>query len=156
MGGLGRGLSWRPGLLFYCSAGSRIREHPTGDDLRRYGSAAIPLCGRKRAGKLKHIRLGLPCIQNQVHRGELKVHKVPGEDNPVDLMTKHLGEAKVERVCAAMHIYSRAADPKPGCSYSMLPAAPRRLQCEMCLYMVSYGGLGLTPRWVLVRPLNDA
>ena len=66
----------------------------------------IAICGRKGAVKLKHIRLGLLWVQEHINKGELKIQKVPGEDNPADLMTKHISEAKMLKHCAVMNIYS--------------------------------------------------
>ena len=53
-------------------------------------SAALGVVGRKGNGKLRHVRVGMLWIQEKVEEGELEVRKVPGEDNPADLMTKYL------------------------------------------------------------------
>ena len=60
-------------------------------------AAAIGVIGRRGNGKLRHVRVGSLWIQERVETGELGVQKVPGEWNPADLLTKGLGQTKVER-----------------------------------------------------------
>ena len=60
-------------------------------------SAAIGIVHRKGNGKLRHVRVGMLWIQEQVEEGEIKVKKVKGDDNPADLFTKNLAEAKVAK-----------------------------------------------------------
>ena len=59
-------------------------------------SAAVGIATRKGNGKLRHVKVGQLWIQEKVGEEELKVEKVRGEENPADLMTKHLAAAKVE------------------------------------------------------------
>ena len=60
-------------------------------------SAAIGRVHRKGNGKLRHVRVGMLWIQEQVEEGEIKVKKVKGDDNPADLFTKNLAETKVAK-----------------------------------------------------------
>ena len=53
-------------------------------------SAALGIVKRKRNGKMRHVRVGLLWIQDASEKGELTYMKVPGTDNPADLMTKVL------------------------------------------------------------------
>ena len=57
-------------------------------------SAAIAVAQRKGCGKLRHIRIGQLWIQERVNEKDLDLRKVLGEQNPADLMTKHVNEKK--------------------------------------------------------------
>ena len=60
-------------------------------------SAAIGVAHRRGNGKLRHVRVGLLWIQEQVEDGTVDVVKVAGEENPADLMTKNVNGTKVEK-----------------------------------------------------------
>ena len=53
-------------------------------------SAALAVVARKGCGRMRHLRLGELWVQEKAHSGELVYHKVGGDHNPADLMTKHL------------------------------------------------------------------
>ena len=53
-------------------------------------SAALGITARRGCGRMRHLRLGDLWVQEVAHRGELAYHKVSGDANPADLMTKHL------------------------------------------------------------------
>ena len=52
-------------------------------------SAAIGMVNRTGVGKLRHIRVQYLWIQGVVKSGELSVSKVPGLENPADVLTKY-------------------------------------------------------------------
>ena len=58
-------------------------------------SAAVGIAHRTGNGKLRHVKVGMLWIQEKVEEEELKLNKVAGEENPADLMTKNVNEAKV-------------------------------------------------------------
>ena len=58
-------------------------------------SAAIGVAHRRGNGKLRHVRVGDLWIQQKVEEKELEIHKVAGEGNPADLLTKNVDQAKV-------------------------------------------------------------
>ena len=69
-------------------------------------SAAIGVVGRRGNDKLRHVRVGSLWIQERVERGQLELHKVWGEWNPADLLTKSLARTKMERFMSlAKHRY---------------------------------------------------
>ena len=53
--------------------------------------------GRRGNGKLRHVRVGMLWVQERVEDGDLNIPKVKGEDNPADLMTKHLGQRVIHK-----------------------------------------------------------
>ena len=53
-------------------------------------SAAIAMVNRTGAGKLRHVRVQYLWLQSKVKMNELQVSKVPGTDNPADVLTKHV------------------------------------------------------------------
>jgi hypothetical protein len=58
--------------------------------------AAKGMIERKGLSKVRHLDVNVLWLQEQCARKILPVQKVPGEENPADLMTKHLGAAKVQ------------------------------------------------------------
>ena len=68
-------------------------------DARIYSdaSAAIGMVNRTGAGKLRHVRVQYLWLQDKVRMGELHVAKVAGEDNPADLLTKHVNAATLAK-----------------------------------------------------------
>ena len=59
-------------------------------------SAALGVISRKGNGKLRHVRVGMLWIQEKQDNGELSYTKVPGAENPADLMTKHLSQGVID------------------------------------------------------------
>ena len=68
-------------------------------DVRIYvdSSAAIGVANRKGNGKLRHVKVGMLWVQGKVADNEVSISTVAGEDNPADLMTKHLNQKKREQ-----------------------------------------------------------
>ena len=63
-------------------------------------SAARGVASRHGLGKLKHLDLKFLWIQEAVRRGRIRIYKEVGEKNFSDLMTKHLGQAKMVELLA--------------------------------------------------------
>ena len=72
-------------------------------------SAAIGVARRKGAGKLRHVEVGMLWIQELEEDGVLGFVKVPGKQNPADLMTKNVGAAVI-----TMHLEKMGIDRRPG------------------------------------------
>ena len=60
-------------------------------------SAALAIAKRKGAGKLRHINVSSPWIQEKQDMEELELRKVLGTENPADLMTKYLIRDKIDK-----------------------------------------------------------
>jgi len=53
-------------------------------------SAAIGICSRQGLGKLRHLDTHTLWVQQAVRSGKVDLRKIRGEQNPADLLTKHL------------------------------------------------------------------
>jgi hypothetical protein len=53
-------------------------------------TAAIGICRRRGLGKIRHLATADLWVQDRVRRGDFKLTKVLGTDNPGDLLTKHV------------------------------------------------------------------
>ena len=69
-------------------------------------TAAIGICKRSGNGKMRHVRVGTLWIQEKLSEGELDMQKVLGEQNPADVCTKGLNEAKSQHF---MHMVGQHA-----------------------------------------------
>ena len=57
-------------------------------ELRSDASAAIGMVQRQGLGRVRHLATSDLWIQQRCKRGDLKVEKWPGKDNPSDALTK--------------------------------------------------------------------
>ena len=65
-------------------------------------AAAIGVVNRRGAGKLRHVKVGMLWIQERMEDEELKVHKVRGDQNMADLMTKYLPRKKIDELMESL------------------------------------------------------
>ena len=65
-------------------------------------NAAIGIASRRGLGKIRHIETQELWLQEHVRSGNITLVKVPGSENPADLMTKHLATAVMEKHCEAL------------------------------------------------------
>ena len=102
-------------------------------------SAAIGICRRTGVGKIRHLDTRLLWIQELVRDGRLDVSKVPGVENPADLMTKHLGAQCIFEYCRRLGCATREGRAKLalrcalGCVVQappLRPASNRRVRAE--------------------------
>jgi hypothetical protein len=61
----------------------RVRVHTD-------STACKGICNRRGIGRIRHMAVPFLWLQDKVGKGELSLVKVPGCENPSDLMTKHL------------------------------------------------------------------
>ena len=59
--------------------------------------AALGIAKRKEAGKLRHININTPWVQEMQDREDVTYQKVPGTENPADQMTKYLTREGADR-----------------------------------------------------------
>jgi len=69
-------------------------------------SAAIGIVRRAGLGKLRHLNVRYLWLQDKVKEEDFELRKVPGLENPADLMTKHLSRVDADRhlVGLGMHL----------------------------------------------------
>ena len=53
---------------------------------------------------MRHIGARELWLQEEVRKGKVMVKKVPGNQNPADLMTKHLGAREMEEHCESLKV----------------------------------------------------
>ena len=53
-------------------------------------TAAIGICRRRGLGKIRHLHTADLWIQDRLRKGDFKLTKVLGVDNPADMLTKHI------------------------------------------------------------------
>jgi hypothetical protein len=67
--------------------------------------------------RMKHIEIQLHFIRDQVIREKIHLHFVPTEEQPTDLLTKHLTSFKVmslkTQLCIALRPFHLRGDDKP-------------------------------------------
>ena len=65
-------------------------------------SAALGIVGRRGAGKLRHVNIGMLWVQAKSADGTVQFKKVLGTENPSDLMTKHNGWPTITKLLEIM------------------------------------------------------
>lgn len=58
-------------------------------ELHSDATAAIGICRRLGLGRVRHLAVSDLWLQQRVRQGDLTVHKVPGKQNPADILTKY-------------------------------------------------------------------
>ena len=66
--------------------------------------AAKSFVSRRGLGKMRHIEVRDLWLQKEVLKGNVKVEKIPGTENPADLMTKYLGTQDIRRRLKGMNL----------------------------------------------------
>jgi len=67
-------------------------------------SAAKSFVCRRGLGRMKHIEIRDLWLQKEVREGKLEISKIPGDENPSDLMTKILGMQDIKTRLQGMNI----------------------------------------------------
>ena len=90
-----------------CSAEVRLSNYwysksqdfgiPLQASVRTDASAALAITQRQGLGKLRHIDVHWLWIQERIKAGDLSANKVPGKENPADLLTKHLSGDEIQK-----------------------------------------------------------
>ena len=70
-------------------------------------SATLGIVNRQGLGKLRHVKVQYLWLQEKVRDKSLVVVKVPGPENPADLMTKYLPATDIERHLVTMSVETR-------------------------------------------------
>ena len=71
-------------------------------------TAAIGVCRRRGLGKIRHLAVADLWLQDKVRSGDISIHKVLGQDNPADALTKFVNRATLERALSRMRVEPEA------------------------------------------------
>ena len=72
--------------------------------LRTDATAAIGMAKRLGVGKVRHLDTSLLWVQEKVRAGDVVLEKVPGVENPGDVLTKHVMAPDLKNHLARMHL----------------------------------------------------
>ena len=67
-------------------------------------SAAKSLGSRRGTGKIRHLETKWLWLQAEVAKGNVRLEKVAGEENPADVLTKYKSGRDIQRLLAKMNI----------------------------------------------------
>ena len=100
LGGICRGSSHGIGLRSIC--------HDLGFDwsleVRSDAAAAIGICRRRGLGKVRHLAVADLWVQDHVRTKDFLLTKVPGAENPADIMTKWVDQACLNKHLLGMSL----------------------------------------------------
>ncbi len=65
--------------------------------------AARAIASRQGSGKVRHLEVRYLWLQDQVRRGEIRLVKVWGKENPADVLTKPMGFAEAMNLLRLLH-----------------------------------------------------
>ena len=83
--------------------------------LKTDASAAVGICRRRGLGRIRHLAVSDLWVQERLRNGDFFLEKIPGADNPADVLTKHLDRPTLLRLLPRMHIHEESgrADAAP-------------------------------------------
>ena len=79
--------------------------HRVNVELHSDATAAIGICKRLGLGRVRHLAVSDLWLQQRVKRGDLAVFKVPGKQNPADILTKYRNARDTFALLARAGIY---------------------------------------------------
>ena len=71
-------------------------------------SAAIGICRRTGIGKVRHLAVSQLVVQERLRAGSFTLHKVAGDSNPADILTKVVARALLDRHLGRMTVLREA------------------------------------------------
>ena len=89
-------------LLGFKSLLADLGIEPARSELYTDSSAALGVANRTGLGKLRHLAVHLLWLQEKVRSGEICMHKVPGSQNPADVLTKHVPQDTMHKHAHAL------------------------------------------------------
>ena len=67
-------------------------------------TAAIGICRRRGLGRIRHLSTSDLWIQERLRNGEFQLSKIPGAENPADLLTKHVDGPTIQRLLPLINL----------------------------------------------------
>ena len=98
-------------------------------DIFSDASAAIGICRRRGLGKIRHLQAGYLWIHERLQAGDSNIHKVQGQENPADMLTKYVERPLLQKMLPKMAVFPEGgrAESAPNLTQCMLPIRfPRR------------------------------
>ena len=74
-------------------------------------TAAIGICRRRGLGKIRHLHVSDLWVQDRLKKGDFKLTKVLGSENPADLLTKHVPRETMCKHMAFLNLVSEEGRP---------------------------------------------
>ena len=112
-------------------------------------SAAIGIVRRTGLGKLRHLNVRYLWLQDQLKGDNLKLVKVPGAENPADIVTKHLNAATSKRhlegLCMKACSGRAASAPTVATVCLASSGAPQALDAQTMAWWPSCPGAAVRP-----------
>ena len=75
-------------------------------------TAAIGICKRQGLGRVRHLATADLWVQQRVRGKQLALYKLPGKENPSDLLTKYKGSPEMDKFLAMLGIEPRTGRAK--------------------------------------------
>ena len=75
-------------------------------------TAAIGICRRQGLGRVRHLATADLWVQQKVRARELKLFKLPGKENPSDLMTKYKTAPEASKFLSMLRIQRMVGRPR--------------------------------------------
>merc|ERR1712122_122004 len=98
LGGIVKGIAEGLGLKSLAAdLGLPVDVHVYADS-----AAAIGICRRSGIGRVRHLAVGQLWVQERIRAGEVKLFKIPGGENPADMLTKHVPRELADRHMQSM------------------------------------------------------
>ena len=85
--------------------------HEVALEVHSDATAAIGICKRQGLGRVRHLATADLWLQQRVKARELLLFKVPGKDNPSDLLTKHKSLPEITRFLRMLGVRPREGRP---------------------------------------------
>ena len=79
------------------------------------------------AGRQKHLEVKQLWLQEKEYQRALRVHKVPREENPSDLLTHHWVKSEAAKFLSMMAVQRTGTDQAVSCEGACSPSAPTAL-----------------------------
>ena len=60
-------------------------------------AAAVGICRRRGLGKIRHLATADLWVQDRLKKKDFALERIPGVDNPSDILTKHVDKALLQK-----------------------------------------------------------
>ena len=68
--------------------------------------AAVGVCRRRGLGKIRHLHTADLWVQDRLRKGDFSLHRIPGKDNPSDILTKFVDRVTLEKHLENLNLFS--------------------------------------------------